>query len=332
MKKRSTLCIGLLCLPILALSEAPVVDLSGSDSSTVSQGSLLPAPERAHARGAPVQPIRMAEQTAQSTPASHSLSDSLKRTAANVTNNNPLIGPSSPTLTGPPSSLQGLPLGQRMARVEQQLHNLAGMNSAQQISQLRQQLQQLSGELQVQQHDIQLLNQQLRSFYQDLQQQIKSVKNLGSTTPPSGNVLNSKSLSSNLSGATSDTMQATAAYKAAFHALKEKNYPTALSGFQQFLSQYPKSKLVVNAYFWIGEIHALQNHMGAALDAFQTVISRYPKSDKVRDAKLKVAIIRLKQGKKTEARQLFTAIKQQYPGTTAAQLADIQLQQMQQSN
>ena len=57
-------------------------------------------------------------------------------------------------------------------------------------------------------------------------------------------------------------------------------------------------------------------------------VNEFPKSNKVPDARLKMAMINYTQGKSAQARKELQGIKKQYPGTTAAQLASIQLQQL----
>src|SRR3990167_1943820 len=73
---------------------------------------------------------------------------------------------------------QSLSMDQRVAKLENQMNNLANMNVAAQIDQLQQQLQQLQGQLQVAQHDLKTLDEQQRNFYQDLDQRLNNLKAL----------------------------------------------------------------------------------------------------------------------------------------------------------
>ncbi len=61
---------------------------------------------------------------------------------------------------------------------------------------------------------------------------------------------------------------------------------------------------------------------------FNYVIQQYPASGKVADAQLKLAILHAQQGKTEQARQELKSLMTRYPGSTAAQLATIQLQQL----
>ena len=203
--KQVVLALGLtFFVSTAAYALAPVEDAS-AQTQGIQRGELVPS-------AAPTS--EMASETAADT-ASVAQSSSTDQQSAATTDNNPLIGSgsfdnsSSPTLQSPTigssdnSALSSLPLSARVARLEQQIQNIIRANTEQQVEGLQQQIQQLSGELQVQQHDIKLLNQQLRNFYQDLSTQIKQVKNL--STSDDGNSNTPSNVSSSLPDTTSST-------------------------------------------------------------------------------------------------------------------------------
>lgn len=338
-----------LSVPTAVYALAPVEDAS-QDTQGVQTGQLVPSDDSAQstANGAPVN---------DSTPATTSQDGS--------TDNNPLIGSqdmtgaATPSLQNPVisgsdnSALSSLPLSARVARLEQQMQNIVHANMAAQISSLQEQIQQLSGELQVQQHDIKLLNQQMRNFYQDLSAQIKQMKNMSSSSDDSGNSPPPRNISSQLpnaqdvapTGGSADTSKkklttsfnapanafnvaASNSYKTALNALMHQKYDVARHGFDTYINDYPNGDFVVNAHYWLGEIYVQQRNLSAALQQFNMVIKQFPHSNKVADAKVKIGIIHASQGQLAKARVEFRDIKRQYPGTTAAQLAAIQLQQL----
>ena len=216
--------------------------------------------------------------------------------------------------------------GSRVARLEQQMANMAQMNLPEQISGLRQEIQQLNGRLQMQQHDIQMLSNQQRSFYQDLNHRVQRLIGAGATSPSdANNGLNHFPAST----ASNAGMNDSKAYRSAFDALVKKRYPAAIQGFKAYLDSYPRGAFVANAYYWLGEIYLKQNDPKKAEQSFNAVINKFPKSNKVSDAKLKLAIIHINSGKLGVGRRELQTIKRQYPGSTAAQLASIQLQRMQ---
>ncbi len=346
--------IGLvLCAPTAIYALAPVEDAS-SQTAGVQKGELVPADTSQS----------VADTSSDSAPITDdAVSNSQQAPAAN-TDNTPLINSATlsdtaPTLQSPSisgndnSMLSSLPLSARVGRLEQQMQNMLRANMAAQVSSLQQQIQQLSGELQVQQHDIKLLNQQMRTFYQDLSAQIKQIKNMNSSSDdsssstPSSRTLNSTlpnddvpsadadpsdskkvKTSMNDSSGTNFTIRASNQYQSALGLLMKKQYVQAAKGFNQYINEYPNGRFVMNAHYWLGEIAVSRRDLHTALNQFNIVIQQFPHSNKVADAKVKIAIIHASQGNVSEARTEFLKVKQQYPGTTAAQLAEIQLQQL----
>lgn len=245
-----------------------------------------------------------------------------------------------------PDNMANMPLEQRVMLLSKQLRNLIAMNLPQQISDLQNQIQQLRGQLQVQSHDLQLLNNQQRSFYQDVDQRIQQLKILvnsngsdsssssSSSAPatpapaaPKTSSMMSKPLANDAASADFNLKDAKT-YQAAFSNILKKQFAKAQAGFDQYLRVYPNGRYAANAHYWLGEIYLRQGNSEKAQRAFNTVIKDYASSNKVADSRLKIAMIHMSQGKAKRATQEYKAIKQQYPGTTAAQLASIQLQQI----
>jgi tol-pal system protein YbgF len=245
-----------------------------------------------------------------------------------------------------PSLAQGavyqstLSSSQRIMQLEQQMQNFTNMNLPQQISDIQDKIQQLRGQLQVQAHDLKLLNSQQRSFYQDVDSRIAELKTLvsngsiGSSTTSSPKKGPSKSSAkpsaSNTSAAPNLDVHAkdNMAYKGALQWVLKQQFSAALTAFQKYLTDYPKGQYVANAHYWLGEIYMRQQKTKLAMSQFQIIINQYPKSNKVSDAQLKLAMIDASQGKPEQAKAGFLAIAKQYPGTTAAQLANLQLQKL----
>ena len=233
------------------------------------------------------------------------------------------IGSGGVSKTQPAVNTSQMTDQQRLSRLEQQLSNLTNMNLPQQLRDIRTQLQQLNGQLQVQQHNIELVNERQRSFYHDLDQRIKQISNTSATdsdSQPAPGVAPTTRASVQMKDADS--------YKSAINLLSKKNYPQATKALQRYVSDYPNGTYVVNAHYWLGEIYYLSSNYKLALNEFNKVINSSPKSQQVPGAKLKVANIYLKTNKRKDGEALLRAIKKDHPGTTAAQLANIQLQQL----
>ncbi|AAO89658.2 tol-pal system protein YbgF [Coxiella burnetii] len=249
------------------------------------------------------------------------------------------VSPSETPETAIPTAPVSLPTTQtdltvthRLARLEQQLNNIINMNLPQQISDLQQRLAQVRGQLQVQERNLELLNNQQRSFYRDLDQRITQLKNLNSNNSDSSNDNSASSSQKPSSGDTSNTnniqLQDSNTYRQALDLLTKKQYDKAQASFQNYLNDYPNGSYVANAHYWLGEIYLQQKDRKNAAHEFQTVRDKFPKSEKVLDAKLKLAIIDAEDGKIKQAKEELTEIKKQHPESTAAQLANIRLQQL----
>ncbi len=299
--------VGIYCSAIWA--DAPVVDLS-QNSSTSSSAST--------------------NTTSNTSNGSSNVSNDMSAASG-------LQGINPNTLNSSLPSLQSLTMEQRTARLEQQMNNLVRMNLPQQISQLQQKLQQLTGQLQVQAHDLKVLNSQQRSFYQDLDQRINQIKNLQGSSPEATgttgdtNDTSAKPKPTSLNNDIPSTSSSVAlksdnAYQAAFQLLSKKKYDDALAAMQNYLSDYPNGKYNASAHYWLGELYLIQKKLPQASQEFTTVVKNFPKNSKYPDAKLKLAVIAMKQRRFGVAKAEFQQIKKHYPGTTAAQLAAIQLQ------
>lgn len=180
-----------------------------------------------------------------------------------------------------------------------------------QVADLQQRVDKLQAQVQLQQHSLEILQQ-------------------GKNTPEPNHVVKADNapVKAAPTVAVKKTLDEATAYRNAFDALIKKQYDQARSGFENYLTQFPKGQFLVNAHYWLGEIYLLQKKSDLALAQFQAVVDQFPNSSKVSDAKLKIAQILAQTGKIPQARQQLITIIKKYPGSTAAQLAKIQLQQI----
>lgn len=130
------------------------------------------------------------------------------------------------------------------------------------------------------------------------------------------------------SGSNKPNMNETDAYQQAFQLLGKKQFDQARLGFQKYLAQYPRGKFAAHSHYWLGEIYLFQKQNPLAEREFGIVVNQFVNSSRISDAKLKLAMIHLNQKKLPQARQELLQIKKLYPDSTAAQLASIQIQQI----
>lgn len=206
-----------------------------------------------------------------------------------------------------------MPVQQRLRRLEQQMNTQ--MNSANRIDQLQQQVQQLQGQLEMQTHELQTLQNQQKTFYDDINQRLAQGKPAASSN-----------VAANAAAPASASDES--AYQKAFTLLTNKKYDQAATALQHYLKQFPEGKYLANAHYWLGEIYFMQNKQDLATQEFQTVIAQFPKDKKIPDALFKIAMIHDNAGKHTQARTELKQITKQYPESPAARLAAMRLKTM----
>lgn len=210
-------------------------------------------------------------------------------------------------------------LEDRVKRLEQQTNNMANMNMPQEISRLQQEVAELRGQLQQQQHATEQLTKQLAAMLQSNQ----NTATAAAVAPMPASSASSAAVSADVAEATT--------YQKAFSLLAKRDYVGAKQGFTNYLAHFDGGKFVPDAHYWLGEINLQDKQYKAAEKEFDTVLKQYPNAGKVPDARLKLAIIHAAQGNVAQAKKELMEIKRQSPNSTAAQLANIRLQQLEQT-
>lgn len=244
-------------------------------------------------------------------------------------------------------------LEQKVARLEKQVTSRSEVDLLTQVEQLQQQIQELRGQLEVQSHDLKILQEQQRVQYQDLDQRLAKQPKQLTTTKQSTEVSEQKINTavpqvadesvSIVNGTTDvDVMRATndnhrtvvkatgddVAYHTAYQALRDRKYEQAQTTLKKFLHDYPHSSYAVNAHYWLGEIALMQGRPDAAISEFTKVIQGNPSQTKLAEANLKLAFAYHDKAQWQKARDQFNKVKQQFSGTSSAQLATSRLKEM----
>jgi tol-pal system protein YbgF len=223
---------------------------------------------------------------------------------------------------------------QRMNKLEQQVNNLNEQNLVSKIDELQKRLQEVSGQVEDQNHKIEQLNSQLRNFYQDLNQRLEKPKATEKKIKP---VSSEEAITASDVVEVSDDVVAKPKtdqaflkeqqmYQTAIDLLPDKKYEASESKLRNYLKLYPKGVYAANAHYWLGEINFLQKNFDAAEEEFKIVIDKYTKSKRVSDALFKIALVHQNQGRDAQAKQELHRVIKRYPGTSAAQLAKLQLE------
>ena len=204
-----------------------------------------------------------------------------------------------------------------------------------QLQQMQDEIARLRGVVEVQQNDIQRMKQEALERYQELDQRI------GSGTAPAAPANNSQPAGGDINAGGTPAAQAPAAsaepadpakeklyYDAAFDLIKAKDFDKASQAFNAFLRKYPNSQYAGNAQYWLGEVNLAKGDLQGAGQAFAKVSQLYPKHQKVPDSLYKLADVERRLGHTDKVKGILQQVVAQYPGTSAAQLAQRDLQRL----
>jgi tol-pal system protein YbgF len=223
-------------------------------------------------------------------------------------------------------------LDARVARVERIAANQ--VEAAQRMDEVQGNLRELRGRIEELEHNNEALAKQQRDLYADLDKRLAATGSAtggaaaaGATAPapaagaeaPAANAGAAGTADTAAAAAPSSTEQAV--YNQAFEALKARSYSVAITGFKDFLGNYPNSPLAENAQYWLGEAYYVNHDYEAAGAAFRAVLKKWPDSRKSPDALLKIGYTQYAQKQYGAARTTLTEVTRKYPGTDSAKLA-----------
>lgn len=205
-----------------------------------------------------------------------------------------------------------------------------------QLQQMQEEIAQLRGMLEVQQNEIQRLKQEGLERYQDLDSRLSNAASGGLANQNS-----SAAGSSNAGGAVQGPVNASGQdqasnqsadpekerlyYDAAFDLIKAKDFNKASQAFSAFLRKYPQSPYAGNAQYWLGEVNLAKGDLQGAGQAFAKVSQAYPQHNKVPDSLYKLADVEVRLGNRDKADGILRQVIADYPNSSAAQLAQRQL-------
>lgn len=203
---------------------------------------------------------------------------------------------------------------------------------------LQQEVQELRGQIEVQAHDLNLLQQQQLAFYKDLDKRFDSKtveqndkKHITPLTPEE-KIDDQVKLPQNSFHTTKPKRNNPAdeqiSYLAAYELIKNKQYDTALIAMQEFAINYPHSGYTANAQYWCGELYLIKKNYSEAIKKFETVVQQFPSSSKTAPSLLKIGYALAALDRKPEAKKRLSQVVRNYPDTPTAELAQIKLKNL----
>ncbi|KAB0487284.1 tol-pal system protein YbgF [Pseudomonas reinekei] len=209
-----------------------------------------------------------------------------------------------------------------------------------QLQSMQQQIERQQGAIEVLQNDVARMKQENLERYQDLDRRIGTGV-APAATPENSSTGGDLNAAGAAAGAGAAAAQAPAAgsepadpakeklyYDAAFDLIKAKDFDKASQAFAAFLRKYPNSQYAGNAQYWLGEVNLAKGDLQGAGQAFAKVSQLYPKHAKVPDSLYKLADVERRLGHTDRVKGILQQVVSQYPGTSAAQLAQRDLQKM----
>ncbi|QVM95554.1 tol-pal system protein YbgF [Pseudomonas sp. SORT22] len=209
-----------------------------------------------------------------------------------------------------------------------------------QLQQMQEQIARQQGVIEELQNDVSRMKQESLERYQDLDRRIGSGVAPATTPPnsPAGGEAAGAAAGAATGAATGQQPAASSEpgdpakeklyYDAAFDLIKAKDFDKASQAFNAFLRKYPNSQYAGNAQYWLGEVNLAKGDLQAAGQAFAKVSQLYPKHNKVPDSLYKLADVERRLGHTDRVKGILQQVVTQYPGTSAAQLAQRDLQKL----
>lgn len=223
------------------------------------------------------------------------------------------------------------------------------------IQGLQQEIQELRGQVEVQAHDLKLLQQQQVAFYKDLDARLANTstskaqvkanaalptidtsENLATPAAPSPatTIAQTKTPVTPIvapvatSGASNNPADEQISYLAAYELVKNKHFDEALTSMEKFVAQYPKGGYTANAQYWLGELYMVKKNYPEAIQHFEIVLQQFPSSSKASASLLKIGYALSDSGKAREAVRRLQQVVKNYPDTNTAQLARAKLESL----
>lgn len=202
---------------------------------------------------------------------------------------------------------------------DQKYHFLSKLNN------LQKEVQELRGLIELQQHQLQLFQQQQMALHAALEKRLAQQQPAAPTKAVAHTGIGVTTQAPASTQSDQQHAQEEKAYQAAYQHVLNKQYTTATTALQQFLRDYPHGRYVANTHYWLGELAVLRDDTATAKTEFNTVITIYPNSAKASDAWFKLGYVYLLEHNTNRAKQIFQSVIQRYPNTNAAKLAKAKL-------
>jgi len=220
-------------------------------------------------------------------------------------------------------------LSGRIGKIEESLRNQPTLELLNQIELLKREIQSLRGQLEVVGNNVENTAKRQRDMYVDLDTRMRRMEQQGAAAapgaaPPVAADAAAPSAAAGIAPAAPAGpagADETRGYEAAQNQRRLGNYQGAITAFQSFLGQYPRSPLAHRAQYWIGDSYFNLRDYKNAIANQQRLLAAYPDSASAPDAMLNIASAQAELGDIAAARRTMDTLVARHPNSDAAEKA-----------
>jgi tol-pal system protein YbgF len=211
----------------------------------------------------------------------------------------------------------------RIGKIEETLRSQPVLELLNQIELLKREIQSLRGQVEVVNNGVESNAKRQRDMYVDLDTRLRRIEQGGSApaAPAAGAAGPGVDAGAGTVPPAGTSPDEARVYEAAQQQRRNGNYQGAITSFQSFLGQYPRSPLAHRAQYWVGDSYFNLRDYKNAIASQQKLMTAYPDSASAPDAMLNIASSQAELGDGANARKTMDALVARYPSSEAAEKA-----------
>lgn len=224
----------------------------------------------------------------------------------------------------------------RINGLEGQLRGQVMLDLLNQIERLNTEISQMKGQMEVMAHELEATQKRQRDLYTDLDGRLRKLEETPAAAPsaatpatPTTEAAPQPPASQQASAEQApppatppappaeqvDGAAETKAYEVAYATYKAGKYGDAVTGFKQFVENYPNSKLAPNAYYWMGAAQFSLKDYKSAIATQQKLVKQFPSHDKAADGMYSIANSQIQLSDVDGAKQTLKTLIAKYPAS-----------------
>jgi len=123
-----------------------------------------------------------------------------------------------------------------------------------------------------------------------------------------------------------------ASYNSAFQLIRKGEFEQAIDAMMAFTHQYPKSELLVDAIFWVGQVESVLGKNSQAMETFGYIAKTFPDYRRILQVQVKLGKLLIESGRLNEGLSVLGKVIDLAPSSVEAGLADREIKKTGSSN